>query len=542
MLFDAAGVQPALVLPDSAVAVQRVGTLRWASAGYLSAATDAPANTLYEPRLLGDVQISQSAVDAMGIGGLLPVGLADIGLADADGALADLDRWSVADGRRAAIIVIPVEDARASDAGTPLAGRVLGMRMSLLTGVGEIARTDPVRAFVGVTSRVDRNPDRTGTLRLTDVVERLSVPLQPTRYLGSGGLDGGEELEDKPKPIVLGRAYNMEPIALGDIDLGVGIGAFPTYQVHWRGVEAIEEIRIRAVVQTLVGGTPIIGQARVFNDLGLFQLGGSPDGTVRADVRGDNWGGYVSSTAGVIRRLVQSLGPQLGASDIDPVSFAFADTDLDGEIGWYQGVEETTAAQACERIVAGCGAVLCGGRGGVLRLIDPLAVDVDQFALGPMDIVDCRPLPMPAGLKPLPSTTLVEWRPNWAPIEDAAGSVAAATRQRLRNAHSGPARALSTNVIAKVAQQRDLTFRGLYWAQIDAQFRAAKWRRFLDSGPRMFQVTTDRYLHQIETGHIGRIAYPAWGIDAGVRVSVLGWAEDIAARRLTLTVVTLPEA
>ncbi len=540
MLFEPAGVSPALVMPAALAVVQPVGTLRWASAGYLSAATDSPASTLWEPRLTGDVQISQAAADAVGIGGVLPVGIADIGMADADGALADLDKWGTADGRRISITVIPVEDARASDFGTPLAGRVVGMRLNLMTGAYSIARTDPIAAFAGITSRIDRNADRTGTLRMTDVVERLSSPLQPTKYQGTGGLEGGDELEGKPKPVALGRVFNIEPVPLGDIDLGAG--ALPTYQVHWRAVESIDSIRIRGVVQTLVGGVPVVGQARAWASLGLFQLGSTPDGTVRADVRGDNAGGYVSSLAGVTKRLVQSLGPQLGADDIDATAFAFAEADLPGEIGIYQGADEATAAQVAERMMAGCGAILCGGRRGVLRLVDPLAEDADQFNLSAMQIVDCRPLAMPAAFKPLPRAALVGWRPNWSPIDDVAGTVSAADRKRFTGEESGPARQESTVVTRRVAQQRELSFRGLYWAQVDAVARAAKWRNFLAAGPRMFQVTTDRYLHQIETGHIGRIAYPAWGLDAGARVSVVGWAEQIAARRLTITVVTLPEA
>jgi hypothetical protein len=539
-LFDAAGFQPAFVLPDALAVVQPVGTLRWATAAYISGPADAPANTLWEPRLLGDVEIGQVAVDAVGIGGLLPVGLADIALADADAALADLDRWSTADGRRATITVIPVEDPRASDFGTPLAGRTVGFRFNLLAGTFTIARTDPIAAFTGITARVDRNGDRTGTLRLVDVVERLAVPLQPTKYQGTGGVEGGEELEDKPKPVALGRCYNLEPVPLGDIDLGAG--ALPTFQYHWREAQAADEIRIRGVVQTLVGGTPVIGQARDFPTLGLFQLGSTPDGTVRCDVRGDAVGGYVSSTSGVIKRLVQSLGPQLGAGDIDATAFAFAENDLPGEIGWCQGPSEITAAQACQRIVAGPGAILCGGRRGVLRLVDPLAEDIDQFTLEEHDILECVPLPMPAGLKPLPRAAGVGWGPNWAPVDDIAGSVAAAVRTRLGKVESGPARAQSPKVTGFVAQQRDLVFSGLYWSRVDAQARATKWRDFLAAGPRLFRVVTDRYLHEIEMGHIGRIAYPAWGLDSGARVSVVGWAEQVAARRLALTVVTLPEA
>lgn len=538
--FDAAGTWPSHVLPDEYVAAQGTGFLRWATAGYLSDPADDPPNTPWAPRLMGDVEIGQSAADAWAVGGLLALGLADIALWDADGALEDLARWGTAAGRSAVITVIPVEDQQASDFGTPLAGRSLGLRLDLLTGTYTSVRTDPVMSFSGVTLRVDRNGDRTGTLRVSDVVERLSTPLQPTKYLGTGGVEGGDELDDKPKPVLLGRGYNLEPVALGNIDLGVGIGALPTFQFHWREAHAVDEVRIRGVVQTLVGGTPGVGQARAFASLGMFQIGSTPDGAVRIDARGDAVGGYVSTTAGVIRRLVQTLGPQLSSGDLDDTAFAFAEDDLPGEIGWYQGPEEITAAEACQRIVGACGGVLAGGRRGVLRLTDPLAEDIDQFTIPEAWIIDCRPLPMPASLSPLPRAAAVGWRPNWAPIDDVASSVAAADRQRMRNAESGPVRSESATLTTMVAQQRDLTFSGLYWAQADALARAQKWRRFLNAGPRMFEIVTDRYLHTIECGHIGRITYPAWGISAGVRCSVVGWREQIAARRLSLTVVTLP--
>jgi hypothetical protein len=63
----------------------------------------------------------------------------------------------------------------------------------------------------------------------------------------------------------------------------------------------------------------------------------------------------------------------------------------------------------------------------------------------------------------------------------------------------------------------------------------------LQGAPEMFEITTDRYLGQIECGHMGRIAYPAWGLGNGVRVTVIGWAENLATRRLTMTVITQPE-
>lgn len=542
MHFDAAFTGPVFVLPAAFAAPQDVGTLRWATGGYISASTDTPPDTSWRPRLIGDVELQQDAADAVGLGGLLSLGLADVDLDDADGALADLHRYGTADGRLARITAIPVVDARASDYGTPLEGRVLGLRMNFLTGSYVLTSTAPVVAFTGITQQVDRTAVGRGVLRITDVVERLAQPLQPAKYQGTGGTEGGDEVKDKPKPVTLGRCFNIEPVALGNIDLGVGIGALPTFQFHYREALAVDAVRVRGVAQTLVGGTPVVGQARAFAALGMVQLGSSPDGAVTLDVRGDAVGGYVSSTAGVIARLVQALGPQLAASDLDDLSFAFAETDLPGEIGFFQGAEETTAGEVARRIVASHGAILAGGRAGTLRLCDPLAEDIDQFRIPDAWILDIEPLPVPAALRPLPRSVAVAWQPNWTPLSDVAASVPAADREKLRTEHSGPARATSASITTRVAQQREMSFDGLYWAQSDALARAAKWRDFLAAGPRMFRLTTDRYLHQVECGHIGRVFYPAWGLQSGVRCCVVGWRERIAARRLSLTVVTLPEA
>lgn len=80
---------------------------------------------------------------------------------------------------------------------------------------------------------------------------------------------------------------------------------------------------------------------------------------------------------------------------------------------------------------------------------------------------------------------------------------------------------------------------GLYWVESDALARAEKGRDWLEAGPRLFNVTTDRYLGQIECGDIGWLTYPAHGLDRGQRVGVIGWRERLAGRRLTLTLATM---
>jgi hypothetical protein len=514
-----ATIAPA-TLPAAFITPQGIETLRIASAGYASGAADTPPSTSYTARLLGDVVLSQMALDAVGVGGRVALGLGDIDLWNGDGALADLARYGTADGRRVVIRVAPASAPRESDVGSPLAALPAVWR--------------------GVVAGVDGAASLHARLVVADISQLLATPLQSSRYLGTDGLEGPSTLKDAPRPVCLGRVYNISPVALGAVDLGDG--SLLTYQTNWRGVAGHDAVRIRGVEQVLVTTVPTVGEYRDWPTLGLFQLGSSPDGVVTCDVRGDTVGGYVSSLPAVLRRLVQTLGPGYADAAIDDDAFAFAEIDLPGEIGWYQGASQTSAAAAVDALIAGPGAVLAGGRGGTLRLFDPLADGDTQFELLAPHVLDLAPAPLPAGLRPLPRSVAVTWRRNWTPLSDIAGVVGDAARAQLQAAASGPARAVSTVVTGHVAQQREMGFAGLYWAEADALARAAKWRDWLQAGPRIFTVTTDRYLGQIDCGDIGTIAFPAYGLDAGVRCTVVGWAEQLGGRRLTLTVATLPEA
>jgi hypothetical protein len=51
----------------------------------------------------------------------------------------------------------------------------------------------------------------------------------------------------------------------------------------------------------------------------------------------------------------------------------------------------------------------------------------------------------------------------------------------------------------------------------------------------MVRVVTDRYLGQIEIGQIGRVTYPAFGLQNGFIGVVVGWRENLSARRVEIT-------
>ncbi|MCZ8148182.1 MAG: hypothetical protein O9325_10085, partial [Roseomonas sp.] len=146
-----------------------------------------------------------------------------------------------ADQQRAvALRLAEVRAPRASDLGTPLAQARL--------------------VFAGTVAAVDRTERQRARIALADATDRLNTPLQPILYGGTGGLEGGADLKGKPKPVALGRVFNAAPVFLGNLDLGAG--ALPTWQSSWRAVQAHDAVRIRGVAQTLVAGTPTVGQAR----------------------------------------------------------------------------------------------------------------------------------------------------------------------------------------------------------------------------------------------------------------------------------------
>ncbi len=133
---------------------------------------------------MGEIEIGQSAADALAVGGRVALTVSEIALADADGFSADLARFGGADGRAVRVLSLPVADPRASDFGASLASAAV--------------------PFIGVLRSIDRTGDFTSRIALNDLTERMATPLQPTLYLGTGGQEGGAELKGRPKPVTLG--------------------------------------------------------------------------------------------------------------------------------------------------------------------------------------------------------------------------------------------------------------------------------------------------------------------------------------------------
>ncbi len=78
---------------------------------------------------------------------------------------------------------------------------------------------------------------------------------------------------------------------------------------------------------------------------------------------------------------------------------------------------------------------------------------------------------------------------------------------------------------------------GMFRYDTDAQRRVLSMVSWLEKGLRCFQVTTDKYLGQVELGHVANITYPLFGLENGFSGVVAGWSEQIGRRRVTMTLV-----
>ena len=128
-------------------------------------------------------------------------------------------------------------------------------------------------------------------VKLNDSKRWFDDLIQPAKYLGTGGAEGGEELTGVNKPLLYGKCLNVEPVLIDAANL--------VYQVH-----AGEIVSVMAVYFAGLAATEGIGYT-VDLDAGTITLLTNPIGKVTCDVRGAV--GSAGNTAAVIRHGVLHL-------------------------------------------------------------------------------------------------------------------------------------------------------------------------------------------------------------------------------------------
>lgn len=163
------------------------------------------------------------------------------------------------------------------------------------------------------------------------------------KYAGTGGVEGAADLKDRPKPFLLGRCFNVEPVLIDAVYNvyqlnGYGpISAIP--KLYERGSEFLSADADYPTYAALIAATIPNGEWATCLELGLFRLAAPAYGVITADVDGDSFGAtWRSKTGEICQRILSNAGVSTGLIDTD--SFDALDDDLatlpsQGMIGVY---------------------------------------------------------------------------------------------------------------------------------------------------------------------------------------------------------------
>ncbi len=323
-----------LTVYDPSLPGTRVLRFATGAKGLTTAPTESPANTHFQPRIITPASLSFDVVADGRTFGQSTVGVGEMVLNNADGALDGLMDYGF-DGRPLVIRLGP--EGAAYPAGF-------------------------TTVLVGTMEQPEFNWTRV-TVRLRDRQAELQRALQQVKYAGTNtgatGVEGtADDIAGSPKPLCYGRCLNVSAVPANTAAL--------IYQVHAGAIDALEAVYDKGVAITanvtthatlgaLQAGTPGAGQYDACLPLGLFKLGSSPSGRVTADVRGDKTGGTYANKAGdIAQRLLTGPGG-IASGDVPSAVITALNSANGSEIGFFAS-SETTVAEALDSVLGGIGA------------------------------------------------------------------------------------------------------------------------------------------------------------------------------------------
>lgn len=475
-----------------------VTTLRLSTHGYTSQSGDSPARTWYDGRLSDQVKVDRRVTGKDGIGGLTTV-YAEAALINTDGALDTLPSNYALDGRRARVLVGRLND--------PLSAYGLvfsGVVASMTVGTDELQ------------------------LKLSDGQAKITLPINPTAYLGTGGLEGGADLVGKPKPKGWGHVYGISPPLVDAANL--------IYQVHDGAISDVPAVYDRGVLLAKVAGAPTPGQYQVTVATGTFKLGATPAGTVTCDALCDaSLSGYINRAADIVLRiLIQQAG--LVSTEIEPSSFVQLNTDAPAEVGIWVGTDGALISDVVDALLANVGAF--GGfnrQGGFSVAMLAAAAGTPAWTFTEEDIVDITRVPLPAPIEPIAWRVLVGYQKNYTTQNDLAAAAGVAQIEFAANeVRTKTAEDASIKSRHLLAQEYDDTS-GLYAQAADAGTEALRRFALWGTTRRAFEIKTRPKGLTCDLGQTGQIQHSRHGLANGAPARVI--AHSVLGTEVTLTVL-----
>lgn len=474
---------------------------------FISRAQDQVANQPFYGTLQQTIQFDQSIITGNGFG-QVTIAWGEITLINSDGYYDDVIGKYAADGRR---LVLKVGDER---------------RIKTAGYDGFYTVFDGIATGIHVEEGVMR-------VYLRDRTYQLEVPVSSLIYGGTGGLDGTADNKGKRKPRALGYCANVTPAFISP--------TLKMFQVSDGPVQAIPAVYSRgnavtfdqnyATAALLTAATILSGRYSTCLAAGLFRVNFVLEGEITADVEGDNAGGFVSTSADVVKRLLTGF-------ELENASFASVNALQPAPIGYF--VETGSDATIADVIADVMGSI--GGYGGFQR--DGVKFEVGLFRAPSgvpsaryteIDIIEIKREQLPQGISPPPYRYRVAWGRNWTPQTDIASAVSSARvaflAELYRLSESSDANIKIDHPLAQDPSVVEAYFRD----EADATSESARllalyglasyslYRIVLKSKP---------FVHRI--GELIWVEFPRWDLVSGRLLRIVSVSEKIEANEVEI--------
>lgn len=363
------------------------------------------------------------------------------------------------------------------------------------------------------------------SIQIRDFGYKLSVPAQPNLYAGSGGLDGGDDLAGKRKPLVFGYVKGWSGVLLS--------GAYLTYQVHDGAIKAVTAVYDSGAALTatqdypdyaaLIAAPLTGGQYGTCLAIGVVRVGSKPAGQLTVDVQGDNAGGsFAATTADIIKRWVVRSS-SLRAGDLYLQSFDALNVNQPAPVGYGVGPDDghTVADVVADLMhgIGGWGGFRKNGQFEVRRFMVPTSSPM--MLIEPIDIFTIKREPLPSSLTPPPFRQRVTYDRNWTVLNNFAGSVSA-ERVAYLSSQFRLAEASAASIQADHPFAQDPDVRACYFLnKADAEVEALRLLNLYRVERALYRITGPRKLLHQNLGDTVSVTFPRWDLSLGRNMRIV---------------------
>lgn len=505
-----------IYLVELTAIVDSLGTaqvFRFSTGGYITEPTDTPPNAVYQDRLKQPALVRRDMYSNATTGGASRVGIGEMILVNLDGGLDEMRNYGF-DGQP---LVVKVGESRAPFSSfTPV-----------LTGTMEQVELD----------------QRELRIRVRDRQVELAEPIQPIRYLGTGGLEGTDlDVKGRVKPLIYGQVFNIIPVSVNPLKQIYQVAANPINDIQFvydAGIALVRETPDYASEAQLQDDLlkPAAGKFRVYQ--GYFRLSARPTGVLTVDaVEGSN--AAARSTAQVIKRLALQAG--IPALDIDNTDITQLDLANPAPVGIYID-QDFTGLQAMDEVAQSIGAYFGFdqlGKFRVGRLSAPLGnpvatIDENSIIGNELERVVSRD-----DGRGIPTYRVnLEYAKNYT--VQGLDQLAAAVADERAAELSLPFRTITvedTNILLKHRLAPELARQTLLINELDAQAEATRLLTLYKVLREVYEVTVrleDSIISLLDIGEEVAIRYRRFGLNMGKTFIVIGLEVDYQLNRASLT-------